>query len=278
MFRPLIALAILPCTGPALFARLPPPATQPVVRAAEAQVVAVVEVTSVADAPIAVVELNGSGQETTNSYTIAEAAVKTPLSGASKLKTIKVGIHPKKPEQIEKDGYTLQLAAKEVKCLFLKPHPSEGFYVESGNGPPLDPARKEDQPALKQVKKVAAVLADSAKALKAEKPEDRVFAALCLAYNYSPPDRDQMRPEDVPKEESDLILKALREADPNKLEREDGLFWVAAVEKFGLAKNEQLPGWWGERGKDRSLKRFKLYADWYDKPGEKRRLQYWVPK
>lgn len=281
MPRDSLACAVLLFVWPVLFAKEPPPTTQPVVRTAEAQVVAIVEVTDVGkqvEVPVSSEPGVSNTIMATVTYTLAEVTVKTPLVGASKLKTIKVGFQPKKPEQIEKDGYTLQLSAKEVRCLFLKPHPTEGFYIESGHGLPLDPAKKEDQPALEQVKKVAAVLADSVNALKAEKAEDRVFAALCLAYNYSPPDRDQMTPEDMPKVESDLILKGLRDADPKKLERDDGLFWVAAVEKFGLAKNDQLPGWWGERGKDRSVKRFKLYADWYDKPGEKVRLQYWVPK
>lgn len=278
MSRVWFAFVALLIVTPVAFARLPPPSTPPTVRAAEAQVVVIGEVTAVSDKLIAVVEPNGSGQEITRSYTLADVTVKTPLVGASKLKTIKVGFHPKKPDQIEKGEYTLQLAPKEVRCLFLRPHPTGDFHVESGYGLPLDPAKKEDQPALDQVKKVAAVLADSVKALKAEKAEDRVFAALCLAYNYGPGERDNMVPEDLPKEESDLILKALRAADPAKLERTDGLFWVTAVEKFGLAKDGRLDPWWGERGKDRSAKRFKLYADWYDKPGEKVRLQYWVPK
>jgi hypothetical protein len=263
--------------GAWLYAKEPPPPTPPVVRAAEAHLVVVGEVTEVQKLPVAVVQPNGQGGETTVSYTLAEVAVKTLLTGPEGKKTVTVGFHPRK-EPSKEDGYTLQLAAKEVRCLFLKRHPTEGFYVESGVGEPLDPAKKADQPALEQVKRVAAVLADPVKALKAEKADDRVFAALCLAYNYGPPDKLNLTAEDVPKEESDLILKALREADPKKLEREDGLFWVAAVERLGLAKDERLPGWWGERGKDRSAKRFQKYADWYDKPGEKVRLQYWVPK
>lgn len=257
-------------------AKTPPPPTPPAVRAAEAAVVLIGEVTA-ADKLVAVVEPNGSGGEITRSYTLADVTVRSPLVGADRLKAVKVGFHPR-TEPSKEEGYTLQLAAKEVRCLFLKPHPTEAFYVESGSGPPLDPAKKEDQPALELVTKVAAVLADPEKALKATQADDRVFAALCLAYNYAPADKTGYRPEELNKAQSDLLLKALRDADPAKLERADGLFWVTAVERLGLAKDERLGHWFGERGKDRSAKRLKLYADWYDKPGEKVRLQYWVPR
>lgn len=275
MFRsPLVVLLV----ASPLLAKNPPPPTPPAVRAAEAQVVLVGEVTKVASAPVAVTEPNGSGGEITRSYTLADVTVKTPLVGAGTLKAIQVGFHPRTPQEIDFDKYTLQLATGEVRCLFLTKHPTQDFYVESGVGRPLDPAAKGDAAAMELVKKVAAVLAEPVKALKAEAAEDRVFAALCLAYNYCPGNKDGLTAEDLPKEESDLILKALRDADPKKLERDDGLFWVAAVERLGLAKGERLGPWFGQRGKDRSEQRLRLYREWYDKPGEKVRLQYWVAK
>jgi hypothetical protein len=279
MVRVWLAAAVVLVGASGAVGKLPPPVTPPAVRAAEADLVVVGEVTKIGPM-VAVVEPTADGQEITRSYTTAEVTVNTVLVGDAKRKAVKVGFHPKKPEEVEKDGYTLQLAAKDVKCLFLKPHPSADFYIESGHGEPLDPAKKDHQPWLEQVKKVAAVLADPEKALKAEKADDRVFAALCLAYNYAPVDKDGYTAEDLTKEQSDLILKALRDADPEKLERADGFFWVAAVERFGLAKGERLGQWFGERGKDRSAKRFKLYAEWYDKPGtgERPRLQYWVKR
>jgi hypothetical protein len=275
VFRsPLVALL----AASPLLAKLPPPPTPPAVRTAEAQVVLVGEVTKVANVPFAVTEPNGSGGEVTRSYTPADVTVKTPLVGAGKLKTIQVGFSPDAARASKEDGYRLHLTEGEVRCLFLTKHPTADFYVESGVGRPLDPANKEDAATLDLVKKVAAVLAEPAKALKAEAADDRVFAALCLAYNYCPANKDGLTAEDLPKEESDLILKALRDADPAKLERADGLFWVAAVERLGLAKGERLGPWFGQRGKDRSAQRLRLYREWYDKPGEKLRLQYWVAK
>jgi hypothetical protein len=270
-------LVVLLVASP-LLAKNPPPPTPPAVRAAEAQVVLVGEVTKVASAPVAVTEPNGSGGEITRSYTLADVTVKTPLVGAGKLKTIKVGFPPDAGPADMDVGYRLHLKKGDVFCLFLHKHPTQDFYIEFKYGPPLDPAKKEDAATLEVVKKVAAVLAEPVKALKAETAEDRVFAALCLAYNYCPGNKDGLTAEDLPKEESDLILKALRDADPKKLERDDGLFWVAAVERLGLAKGERLGPWFGQRGKDRSEQRLRLYREWYDKPGEKVRLQYWVAK
>lgn len=271
------SLLVLLVASP-LFAKNPQPPTPPAVRAAEAQVVLVGEVTKVATDPVALVGPNGSGGEITTSYLLADVTVKTPLVGAGKLKAIQVGFSPDAAKANKEDGYRLHLTKGEVRCLFLARHPTADFHVESGVGPPLDPAKKEDAATLEVVKKVAAVLVEPVTALKADKADDRVFAALCLAYNYCPGNKDGLTAEDLPKEESDLILKALREADPKALERADGLFWVAAVERLGLAKGERLGPWFGQRGKDRSAQRLRLYREWYDQPGEKVRLQYWVAK
>lgn len=270
------SFVVLLVASPLVAKNLPP--TPPAVRAAEAQAVLVGEVTKVATDPVAVVGPNGGGGEITRSYLLADVTVKTPILGAGKLKTIQVGFSPDAAKANELEGYRLHLTKGEVRGLFLAKHPTADFYVESGVGPPLDPDKKEDAATLEVVKKVAAVLAEPVKALKAEAADDRVFAALCLAYNYCPGDKAGLTAEDLPKEESDLILKALRDADPKKLERADGLFWVAAVERLGLAKAERIEGWWGQRGNDRSAQRLRLYREWYDKPGEKLRLQYWVAK
>lgn len=271
------SLVVLLVASPVALAENPSH-TPPAVRTAEAHVVLVGEVAKVAQNPIAVAQPNGTGGEITRSFTLADVTVKTPLVGAGKLKAIQVGFSPDAAKSNRESGYQLLLTKGEVRCLFLAKHPTADFYVESGVGPPLDPDKKADAAALEVVKKVAAVLAEPAKALKAETADDRVFAALCLAYNYCPGNKDGLTAEDLPKEESDLILKALRDADPDKLERTDGLFWVAAVERLGLAKGERLGPWFGQRGKDRSAQRLRLYREWYDKPGEKVRLQYWVAK
>ena len=269
-------VVLLVCGLPA-FAKNPSP-QPPVVRATTAPVVFVGEVTGIEKDTV---ETNWTGtpDQPKQAFHVAMVKVVTPLVGAKAVKEARVAFVRKPPAEVQELlSPPLQLAKGDVRCLFLQPHPEYDFYTEVGLCPTLDPAKKEDQPALELVKKAAAILADPVTALKAEKADDRVFAALCLAYNYGPAERANLKEEELPKEESELILKALRDADPAKLEREDGLFWIAAVEKFGLAKNERLGPWWGERGKDRNAKRFKLYADWYDKPGEKVRLTYWVPK
>ena len=101
---------------------------------------------------------------------------------------------------------------------FLQKHPTEAGYftIAIGHNPILSNAKNYDED-LKKVQLSTVALDNPLKALSADKPEDRIPAALTLAAKYRmPPPANPTgicNEVSIPTEESKLFLKLLLEAD-----------------------------------------------------------------
>lgn len=118
--------------------------------------------------------------------------------------------YPQFPQQI-------QLIDGQEGVFFLTKHPTAAdAYIHVGGNPPLNPLDTKYKSDLAEVKLVAAVHADPLKALKAEKPDDRMRAAYVLVTRYRRPpvyDGKQHEQKAVAAEEAKLIFKAMQDAD-----------------------------------------------------------------
>lgn len=200
----------------------------PAQRAATAEVVAVGTVTAVDADPAEALPYPGAEQKV--KYRVAVVKVDEPLAGAKGETHLRVGFVP--PPKADGDtpvrpvrrGYpSPELKAGDKYLFFLAKHPDGKFYAMPAMSPPVSAgdadAVKED---LAAVKKVLAVAAEPLKALKAEKADDRHFAAVTLATKYRAYPEGAAETEEVavPAEESKLILKGLVEGDWAKFRRD----------------------------------------------------------
>ncbi|WP_439626771.1 hypothetical protein [Gemmata sp.] len=156
-------------------------------------------------------------------YQIATIKVETGLVGSEKLKEIKLGFVP--PPKADPNGgppvrggrgrFGFVPTEGQELILFLVKHPTADFYIIPGMAMPVDLKGEEAKEALASVKAVAAVLADPAKALKADKPEARAEAAtaIVLKYRAYPALGGEVDLAAIPADESKALLKALGEGD-----------------------------------------------------------------
>lgn len=162
-------------------------------------------------------------------YTIAVIKVETGLFGAASATHVKVGfvppapVDPAAPVRPGRGGFQQQVNLTEgLEGLFyLTRHHGGEFYVINPIMAPADAKADGYKEQVALVKQGAAVLADPAKALKAEKVGDRSFAAGVLVNKYRayPEGGGEVETVKVPADESRLVLKALAagtwKADPN---------------------------------------------------------------
>jgi hypothetical protein len=163
------------------------------------------------------------GAEDKVGYQVATIKVETGLIGADKVKEIRVGVVP--PPKPDPNGggrpvrgggrFGFELKEGQELILFLVKHPTADFHVIPGNVLPVDLKGEEAKEALASVKAVAAVLADPAKALKADKPEARAEAAtaIVLKYRNYPVLGGEVDQAAIAADESKALLKALGEGD-----------------------------------------------------------------
>ena len=155
-------------------------------------------------------------------YTIAVIKVETGLFGAANVTHLKVGfvppapVDPAAPVRPGRGGFQQQVnLTKGLEGLFfLTKHHSGEFYVVSPMLAPAEAAADGYKEQVALVKQGAAVLADPAKALTAEKAGDRSFAASVLVTKYrAAPEGSEVATVKVSADESRLVLKALAEGN-----------------------------------------------------------------
>ena len=167
-----------------------------------------------------------AGAKDKQNYKIAVVKVETGLSGADKLKEIKVGVFqppkPKapvgKPVPIRPPGgpaAAVELKEGQQLLFFLTKHPSADFYLMPGFDAPVDITTDAGKKTLEEVKKVTTVLADPMKALKSDKAEVRGEAAAVMVMKYRayPQFGGQTEQVAIGADESKLILNALAEGE-----------------------------------------------------------------
>jgi len=221
-------------------------------------------------------------------YKVGVIKIETGLVGAANITHVKVAFIP--PPPVDPNAPALPpgrgrfgpvyLTEGMEGLFYLTKHHSGEFYIIN---PIMAPAEAKDEGYKEQValaKKGAAVLTDPMKALKADKADDRSFAAIMLIGKYrSYPENvagDKVENAKVPADESKLVLKALSEAnwkgDPNDptapnayqafsqlgLNDKDGWKYpmVKAGEDFIAKTKEAFTAWLTGAGKDYQLNRF----------------------
>lgn len=202
------ALVLVLAAAPA-FALLkvaPPPV---IATRAAADLVVVGKVTAVEKEEVEVAQYPGSQQRV--SYKVAVVKVEDALSGKTNETHIKVGFQPVGGRR---GVTTFDFKENAEGVFFLRKHADTGIYLFDYNTQPLDATAKTYKDDLAVVKKAVAVFADPMKALKAKEKKDAYFAAAVLVAKYRTPTAGTtVRTENLPTEESKLILQTILEAD-----------------------------------------------------------------
>ncbi len=229
------AVAALTTTAPALMIAMKSPSQ----RALSAEVVVIGKVTAIEKDTVEAVPFPKSPQKL--QYKVAVVEIQKRLAGAENLTHLKVGFIPApplpqgglaavpgqpalvRPIAPRRSFLTPDLKVGDEFLLFLDRHPDGGFYLMPGTSPPIAAKGDEEKKAVEGINKVLAVAADPAKALEADKSQDRYFAAATLILKYrSYPDNPgvKVEPQPIPAEESSRILAALAEGDWTKFDRD----------------------------------------------------------
>jgi hypothetical protein len=231
------------------------------------------------------------GVKEKQTYKVAVIKIEAGLVGAANVTHVKVAFTPparQEPPAVGpgrlppgRGGFGPVSLTEGMEGLFyLTKHHSGEFYIIN---PIMAPAEAKAEGYKEQValaKKGAAVLTEPMKALKADKADDRAFAASVLVGKYrSYPENaggGKIESEKVSAEESKLVLKALAEAnwkpdpnDPNApnayqafsqlgLNDKDGWKYpmVKPGEDFIDKTKEAFVAWLSGPGKDYQLSRF----------------------
>jgi hypothetical protein len=181
------------------------------------------------------------GQPNKVDYQVAVLKITENLHGAKGLTNLRVGFLPapklapdaapgpiggpiRRP--IRRPFQTVTLTEGQEGCFCLTKHHDGDFYVLSPQGQPLDKKAADFDKQLDQVKKIVRTLDEPLASLKAKDPADRQLAAHVLVQKYRmyPPNAGNKQPtqQDIPSEESKLILQTMAEMDWNKLDPQGG--------------------------------------------------------
>ncbi|QJW96819.1 hypothetical protein [Frigoriglobus tundricola] len=195
----------------------------PVEKLVRADVVAVGKVTALEKDTVTAAPAPGATDKLT--YKIAVLKVETGLYGAATVTHVKVGFIPPAPVDPNappapvrpgRGGFQqVNLTVGLEGLFYLTKHHSGEFYVISPILAPTEATADGFKDQVAMVKKGVEVLADPTKALKAEKADDRLFAANVLVTKYRtyPEGGGEVENVKVPADESKLILKALAEGN-----------------------------------------------------------------
>jgi hypothetical protein len=282
MFRVLVfaAVAALLLAAPVEAKRvlLPYTSIQKVVRA---DLVVLGKVTAIEKDTIDVLAVPGAKDKVT--YRVAVIKVESGLLGAANVTHVKVGFVPPPPNappvRPGRNGFGPTVPTEGMEGVFyLTRHHSGAFSViDFMLAPSLTgDGNYKDEVAL--TKRAAAVLTDPSKALAADKPADRYFAAAVLVTKYRTT-RGEVEQVKVSAEESRLVLKALTEGDwkpdPNDANALNG---YQVFSQLGLTEKD---GWKFPALKpndDVFVKTREAFAAWLAGPGKDYQISKFVPK
>lgn len=275
------AVGLTASLAPALMIAMKPPAQ----RALSVDVVVVGKVTAIEKETIEAAPFVGAPNKL--QFKVAVVQVQTSLAGANNITHLKVGFIPPPPAVVQpagKPGLVLpnrrgpmapELKEGQEFVFFLSKHPDANFYVMPNMSPPLDVKAEETKKDIESLKKVLAIVADPMKALKADKVEDRAFAASVLASKYrSYPDSggatDQVP---IAADESKLILKGLADADWTKFDRTapngmQAFYSLGLRDKDGWVAPKPVPPQPGQTPVNYNLLTKEAFVKWLDGPGK----------
>lgn len=264
----LLVALLLVIPGIALGKRAP--SRTPVQSAAMASIVLVGTVTDIEKDPL--VTTSAPDAQDRISFTIATVKVTDAIRGLKTETHVKVGYTPNARTP-------LNLSEKQDYLLFLTKHHSGNFYVLNFMSPPV-PLTASTKTTVEDVKSVGKILADPAQALKAEKAEEKAFAAMVLIMHYrlSSESGVEQTTEALPLEISQSILQAMGGIDWTTTPQVGGFEIMPAFYQLGIVEND---GWKipeikpGELGVTVLNKTFN---EWLTGAGAKYQIQKFVPK
>jgi hypothetical protein len=210
-------------------------------------------------------------------YKVAVIKVESGLVGAANATHVRAAflapppVDPAAPLRFGPEP--VRLAEGQEGLFFLIRHHGGSFLVIDPLLAPLDTSAADYKDQLAVVKRVASVIAEPVKALKAEKAADRFFAATLLLNKYrtSITDARALGTKKLPAEESQLILKALAE----------GNWSDNGYQAFGLLDLTEKDGFRPPRPgpNENFVEKYKdAYVKWLDGPGKEYRVSKLVPK
>ena len=226
-------------------------------------------------------------------YKVAVIKVETGLVGAANVTHVKVAFTPPPPDRGEppavgpgvrpgRGGFgPVYLTEGQEGLFYLTKHHSGEFYIINPLLAPIDAKAGDYKDQLAQAKKAAAALADPMKALKAEKADDRAFAAIMIVTKYRtyPEGGGEVENVKVPADESKLLLKALAEANWKPDRNGDAPNGYAAFAQLGLLNDKD--GWkypMVKPGEDFIDKTKEAFVAWLAGPGKDYQINKLVPK
>lgn len=248
------------------------PIAAPAERALRSSVVIVGKVTAIEKDPIDALPYPGTDRKLP--YTVAVVKIETGLFGAEGLTHIKIGFAPSQ-------RYTVKLTEGQECLFFLTKHHEGPFHVMPYMTPPLDAKGEPFKQQLEEAKQALAAVADTAKALKAEKAADRGAAATAIVFKLRTLPEGATRggePVALTAEESRAILKALAEGAWNVNRREEALTAYRAFTLLGLAEADGWKPPAPKAGADFVELTRAEFVKWLDGPGKDYRIKKLVPK
>jgi hypothetical protein len=198
----------------------------PVEKLVRSDVVAVGKVTAIEKDDVLAPQFPGAPDKV--AYKVAVVKIESGLVGTNAITHVKIGFvppagDPNAPQpgggRPGRGGYAPVNLTKDMEALFyLKKHHSADFYTVEPIMAPIETKDEGYKAQMELVKKGAAVIADPLKALKAEKADDRTFAAALLVTKYRsyPDNAPEVENVKIGADESKLILKAISEGDWKK--------------------------------------------------------------
>lgn len=267
---PVCLIAFVPAVSAKRVAAPP----SPVQRALQAEVVVAGKVTSIEKEPV---EVESGGQKT--SYKVAVIKIESALVGAANTTHIKVGF-PAGPGGGRGRGPIVALEENQEGLFFLTKHPSGAFHTFNWMGSPVHSTDENYKAVTANVKKALAIVAEPMKSLKAEKAEDRAYAAIALIIKNRTIPQSEGRTlalEKLPADESKLILKGLSEAnwtkfDPNLPPPATAFYMLGLTTEDGWNAPKLQPG-----SDFNSLMR-EAFEKWIEGPGKDYRINKFVLK
>ncbi len=309
LWRKTLVMGLLACGG-LLLAALPAPALRiaffpPQQRALQAEVVIVGKVTAIekdtVDLPVA------PGAPDKVAHKIAVVRIVDNLIGASDLTHLKIAFVPQNTAEAPpppadglprrpiarppiRPGFQLpNLKEGDEFLFFLTKHPAGAYYFMPGMHPPIAIKDESARKDVQTIKRIAAVLADPAKALTNGKPAARAEAAviLTLKYRATPMFANQVDQVPISAEESRLILQALAAADwstPQNGGEPPAFQPVQAFYALGLGPNDGwnppkvVPPQPGQPPVDFNKLLHKSFVEWLQGPGKGYRIKKFVAR
>ena len=245
----------------------------PLKRASVSDVVVIGKVTEIDKDPNEAKAHPGATEKT--KFTIATVKIETDILGAKNLTHVKVGFYAGSSGTGGNYKFPVLKQGDEV-CVFLIKHPEANFYIFPPLAPPI-PVLENSKATLDRLKQGAAVFGDPAKALKSDKIEDRTEAACFLLMRYRNPLLGrEVTTAKVPLAESQVILKALAEADWAKSEGE--LNPMTEFASLGISTQPGFAKILPKPGEDLKPIWQAEFKRWLAAEGKDHKIQKFVPK